>query len=56
MLSGTAIHTMSCLVVKYLERAHTGKKRFSQHKDGAIDNSITFLQLVSDVTTTMVSL
>ena len=56
MLSGTVIHTAPCLDVKNLERAHTGKKMFSQHKGGAVDNSITFLQVVSDVTTKIVSL
>ena len=56
MLSGTAIHTTSCLDVQNLETAHTGKKRFSQHKGGAVDNTITFLQVVSDVTKKMVSL
>jgi len=43
MLSGTAIHTTSCLDVKNLERTHTGKKMFSQHKGGAVYNTITFL-------------
>ena len=51
MLSGTGIHTTSCYDVKNLERAHTGKTRFSQHKGVAVDNTITFLQVVSDVTT-----